>query len=145
MNDSIARRALEARFATLVYLTLWPDGRLVYSNAGHQPPIFLTTRGECHRLTVGGAILGTFADATFEQQELTMQAGDSLVIFSDGVTEARNAADEELGEERLLSILQAARGSSPAAMLDRIFAGVKAFSGDAPPADDITAAVIHRC
>jgi sigma-B regulation protein RsbU (phosphoserine phosphatase) len=86
-------------------------------------------------------VLGAFAHATYEESEVRFAPGDALVMFSDGVTEARNAGDEELGEERLLDLARQGGPASPTEMLGRIFAGVRAFVGDTPQGDDITATV----
>src|SRR5262249_6959388 len=92
--------------------------------------------------TAGGLLLGAFPDAAFEQETVRLDAGDAVVLFSDGVTEARNAQDEEFGEERLVSCAAAHAGSSAAAVAAAVLKGVRACSGDAPPADDVTVAVI---
>jgi phosphoserine phosphatase RsbU/P len=140
INAHIARRRLDARYATLVYAVLTPDGSLRYANAGHNPPVLLTARGT-RRLFTGGPIVGAFADAHFESEKLRLDPGDSLVMFSDGVTEARNAASEEFGEERLLTDLQRDAGSKPSDLLAAIFSNVRAFCGKVDPADDITVTV----
>ena len=139
INRQLAARHLGSRFATLVYAVLSPDGRLVYSNAGHNPPA-LVARDRTHRLTVGGPILGAFADATFVEDTLRLRARDTLIMFTDGVTEARNATDEEFGEDRLLACL-AADAQSPAVLLKRIFAAVNDFSEQADQSDDMTVTV----
>jgi len=72
-----------------------------------------------------------------------LEGGDAVVLFSDGVTEARNALDEEFGEERLVSCVAAHAGSPAAAVAAAVLEDVRAFSGDAPPADDVTVAVIR--
>jgi ketosteroid isomerase-like protein len=139
INQRLAARRLESRFATVVYAVLSPDGRLTYANAGHNPPALLTREG-IRRLDVGGPILGAFANVTYEQETLTLRDGDMLTMFTDGVTEARNAGDEEFGEHRLLACLNAAP-AQPAALLNHIFGAVRGFCGDAEQTDDITVAV----
>lgn len=139
VNQQLAARHLESRFATLVYAVLSPDGRLVYSNAGHNPPAVVATN-DTRRLTVGGPILGAFANAMFEEDTLRLRDRDTLVMFTDGVTEARNARDEEFGEDRLMACL-AADAQSPAVLLKRIFAAVRDFSEQADQSDDMTVTV----
>jgi sigma-B regulation protein RsbU (phosphoserine phosphatase) len=138
INHRLAGRCVNARYATLVYSVLFPDGRLVTSNAGHNPPV-LRTGGNVRRLATGGPILGAFADAQFEQEHLDLSDGDELVMFTDGVTEARNAADEEFGDARLVECL--ANGDAPATSLRRIFDAVQAFGRGVDQLDDITATV----
>jgi ketosteroid isomerase-like protein len=146
MNQRLAARRLESRFATLVYGVLSSDGRLIYSNAGHNPPALMTRDG-IRRLTTGGPILGAFPDATFEQETLHVNARDTLVMFTDGVTEARGAGDEEFGEHRLIECLTTdadAAASPPAVLLTRIFDAVREFCqhGDhGDQSDDITVTI----
>jgi ketosteroid isomerase-like protein len=140
LNQRLAARSLESRFATLVYGVLSSDGRLIYSSAGHNPPVLLS-RGGSVRLTTGGPILGAFGDATFEEETRLLQDGDTIVMFTDGVTEARNARDEEFGDERLMTCLNDAAALPPSALLQRIFATVTDFCHHAEQVDDITATV----
>jgi len=140
INRGLAARNLEARFATVVYAALSSDGRLAYTNAGHNPPA-LITRGRVERLTAGGPILGAFADATFEEATLQLEPLDTLVMFTDGVTEARNDRAEEFGEDRLLACVRRHAADPPPALLRSVFAAVRAFSDRTEPADDITVTV----
>ena len=135
INRRLAERRLGARFVTLFFAVLSSDGQLVYSNAGHNPPV-LVGRGALRRLTAGGPIVGAFADARFEEETLQLHDRDTLVMFTDGVTEARNPGDEEFGDERLLERLTPMQ--SPADSLSRVFAAVRDFSGPAEATDDVT-------
>ena len=135
INRRLARRGLGSRFVTLVYAVLSPDGQLVYANGGHNPPV-LVGRGARRRLATGGPIVGAFADARFEEETLQLHDRDTLVMFTDGVTEARNAGEEEFGDERLLECLTST--PSPADLLSRVFTAVRDFSRPAEPTDDIT-------
>jgi phosphoserine phosphatase RsbU/P len=101
----------------------------------------LLSRGGSVRLTTGGPILGAFGDATFEEETRLLQDGDTIVMFTDGVTEARNARDEEFGDERLMTCLNDAAALPPSALLQRIFATVTDFCHHAEQVDDITATV----
>lgn len=140
LNRSLARRGLEPRFATLMYGVLSPSGQFVYSSAGHNPPLLLTRNG-VRRLTTGGPILGVFADCQFEEETVCLSEGDTIVIFSDGVTEARDAHDCEFGEDRLISYA-ARHGSEPAVdLLNGILRSVQEFCHSTSQSDDITVAV----
>jgi sigma-B regulation protein RsbU (phosphoserine phosphatase) len=141
VNRTLIRRAIQSRFATVVYGTLSPDGRLTYSNAGHNPPVLITRKG-VRRLETGGLILGLFPRATYDEETVELQDGDTLVIFSDGVTDAMNGAGEEFGEGRLLPCLEAHWSSTPEALLDRILATVRTFAASAAQNDDVTALVL---
>ena len=140
LNGHLVARRLESRFATIFYGVLSPDGRLVYSNAGHNPAA-LFSNGGLARLTAGGPIVGAFGDATFEERTVQLGDGDTLVLFTDGVTEARNRSDEEFGEERLLDCLSPHRDAAPDDLLRRVFAAVREFCGGADPTDDITVTI----
>ena len=135
-----AARDVEARFATLVYGVISADGAFSYTNAGHNPPVVLTPKGAL-RLTSGGPILGAFQRAKFDEDRVALAAGDTVVLFTDGVTEARSAGDEEFGDERLLKALAAGASAAPAMLLTRTFAAVRDFCGGAEQSDDVTVAV----
>jgi phosphoserine phosphatase RsbU/P len=141
VNASLIRRSIQNRFATVLYGALRPDGRLVYSNAGHNPPVLLR-RDRVQRLETGGLIVGLFPHAEYEEETLVLEDGDLLVVFSDGVTEAFNAAGEEFGEARLLACLETHRGRSPAELLRQILLSVREFAASAAQSDDVTALVL---
>jgi len=136
----VVTRQKGSRFATFVYGVLSPDGRFVYCNAGHSPPALLS-RGDVRRLGSGGPILGAFPDASYEEGETRFAKGDTLLMFSDGVTEARNGIDEEFGEERLIARAVEHLARSPAEFLDGILGAVREFVGTTHPSDDVTVAV----
>jgi sigma-B regulation protein RsbU (phosphoserine phosphatase) len=137
LNSWLLGRRVEPRFATFVYGVLSSDGRLVYSLAGHNPPLMLTGDG-VHRLMTGGPVLGAFDKSVFEEEILHLSDGDTLILFSDGVTEASDVAAKEFGENGLLSCLPESRSESPSDILDRILRSVKEFCQGAPQTDDMT-------
>ena len=141
INRALLRRAIEARFATMFYGVLWSDGRLSYCNAGHESPIIV---GRTQRsLDTGGVVLGLFDNAKYEVETVQLEPGDTIVVFSDGVSEARNHADEELGRERLVTALASVRSISSDATLEKLLAAVRDFTAGAPQADDVTALVLR--
>ena len=141
INRALLRRAIEARFATMFYGVLWSDGRLSYCNAGHESPIIV---GRTQRsLDTGGVVLGLFDNAKYEVETVQLEPGDTIVVFSDGVSEARNHADEELGRERLVTALGSVRDISSEATLEKLLAAVRDFTAGAPQADDVTALVLR--
>jgi phosphoserine phosphatase RsbU/P len=142
VNIALIRRAIESRFATALYAIICPNGELSYCNAGHNPPMVFGRNG-IERLEKGGLILGLFEHATFEEGSTTLEAGDLLVAFSDGVTEALSTEGEEYGEERLLDCVKANREKSPPELLDSIFASVREFTAGAVQSDDVTALVLR--
>lgn len=142
VNQALIRRAIESRFATVLYGVLSPAGQLTYCNAGHNPPL-LIGQNSVRRLEKGGLIVGLFEHATFEEETLQLELGDILVVFSDGVTEALNPAGEEYGEERLLNCINANRQADTAQLLDHVLADVRRFASGADQSDDVTAMVLR--
>jgi len=137
INQRLLARRIEPRFVTLVYGVLSTDGRLRYSNAGHNPPLLMSSRG-LTRLDAGGMPLGALEQASLAEDTLVLVHGDTLVMFTDGVTEARDPNGEEFGEDRLTACISAYATATPATLMDQVFSTVKAFCQDAEPTDDIT-------
>ena len=143
INDVLMRRALEARFVTLLYGVLAPDGQLIYCNAGHNPPLLLGEDG-VRRLDKGGMILGLFDDATFEEERVRLRPGDTLIVFSDGISEALNGAGEEFGDVRILDCVSAIPpGTDPRIVIDTLFTRVREFTVSEPQSDDMTTLVVR--
>jgi len=142
VNLALYKRGIESRFVTLMYGTLQPDGRLTYCNAGHNPPLVVGKSG-VRRLEGGGPIVGLFEMAQFQEETVTLERGDWLIVFSDGVSEALSAAGEEYGEARILAVAENNRDTSPQDFLQAIFADVRAFTKGAAQSDDITALVLR--
>lgn len=140
LNRILVRRGLEPQFATLIVGRLSPDGKFVYSNAGNNPPLLLARDG-IRRLTTGGPVLGALAESTFEQDSVSLNQQDTIVLFSDGVTEALDSAGMEFGEERLISCASELVSHSASDVLQGILTAVQDFSRGTIPADDITVAV----
>ena len=142
INQAMLRRAVESRFATMFYAALCADGRLTYSNAGHNPPV-LAGRSGITRLEAGGVPLGLFERATYQQASVAMEPGDTLVVFSDGISEALSETGEDYGEQRLVACVDAHRSDTPAGLVDRLLAEVRAFTGQALQHDDMTVLVVR--
>jgi phosphoserine phosphatase RsbU/P len=119
-------------------------GRLVYTNGGHCAPL-LVKGGEATVLPIPkGALIGAIPGLRYVAREMLLAPGATLVCFTDGVSEACNAADEEFSEERLRAMLGALSADTPAAMLDAVRAAVAEFSGHAPLMDDCTLLAVRR-
>jgi sigma-B regulation protein RsbU (phosphoserine phosphatase) len=130
VNRLLCRNMASGRFATFCYARIEAAGRrIVYSNAGHNPPLLIRADGSVERLTEGGMVLGIFAEVRYEQAELLLAAGDRLLFFTDGITEARNAGGEEYEEEKLVAVATASRGLPVQEMKDAILADVNSFTG----------------
>ena len=143
VNEALCRRAIEGRFATMAYVVLDPGGMLTSCSAGHNPAVLLRANGSMERPDRGGLVLGAFVTARYEEEAIALETGDTLVLFSDGVTDAENPAGDQYGEERLLEALAGSDRRSPDEILDRVLASVRAFAAEQPPADDVTVLVIR--
>jgi phosphoserine phosphatase RsbU/P len=133
------------RFITFFFCVLDPQtGRLVYANAGHNPPLLVRANGEISMLPGGGPPLGILSIATYSEEELTIEPGDLLAIYSDGVTEAQSPKEDEFGEDRFGEVLATNRTKSAAEILNAVNAALVLWAEGGPPADDITLIVARR-
>jgi serine phosphatase RsbU (regulator of sigma subunit) len=142
VNQVLIRRATGSRFVTAFFAALSPDGRLTCCNAGHNPPI-LVSGSTVRRLETGGLICGLFEKATYEEETVQLQPGDVLLIFSDGISEALNAAGEEFGDERILRCLKTHAQAGVNEVLECLVQTVRTFASDAVQSDDMTAVVVR--
>jgi serine phosphatase RsbU (regulator of sigma subunit)/pSer/pThr/pTyr-binding forkhead associated (FHA) protein len=140
INKALLRRAIEARFATMFYGVAYPDGRFRYCNAGQEPALVVRAEGE-EWLDVGGPVLGLLSVATYESAEIQLKPGDLVIIYSDGVTEARAVDNSEFERDGLLQVARACRGQKPDTVLEALLGAIRTFSHGAAQADDITALV----
>jgi len=144
LNQHLFANIPANRLITMFHAEIGVDGGpLSYVNAGHNPPFLIRADGEVERLAATGVALGILEDPPFEMLEARFEAGDLIVLYTDGVTEAMNAADEEFGEERLAVSLQSRRGAPAAELIDGVIADVLAFCGPVRPRDDATLMVVH--
>jgi sigma-B regulation protein RsbU (phosphoserine phosphatase) len=143
INTQLCQSTDANRFATL-FLTLYEDRTrtLRYTNAGHNAPLLVRTDGTVERLTTGGMMVGAFDWATYEEGRTALGAGDVLVIYSDGITEAERGPGEEYGEERLLELILKQRQSSAHEIREAIFADVDAWTGEKERGDDQTLVIM---
>ncbi len=112
--------------------------RLRYVRAGHDFPVLISGGGSARTLEPGGFFLGMFPGQQYAVEEILMESGDVLGLYTDGVTEARNAQGEEFGVKRLIEVLQAHRHESAESLGLAVRRGVESFSGLAIPEDDVT-------
>ena len=130
VNRLLCRNMASGRFVTFCYARLDPARRrLTYANAGHNPPLLVHTDGRIDRLEPGGTVLGVFADSAYQQGEFPIAPGDRLVFYTDGITEGRNAAGDEFGEDRLAASAAAHRALGAEAMLAELLHDVETFNG----------------
>lgn len=128
LNNLMCGNTPLRKFITCFYSELdIATRKLTFTNAGHNPPMLVRRDGECIRLEEGGRVIGAFCDSTFTEQEIQLHEGDKLLLFTDGVTEARNAAGDEFGEERLQECLRSYAGRSAAELRTLILDEVTEF------------------
>jgi sigma-B regulation protein RsbU (phosphoserine phosphatase) len=143
VNRSVAARVPAGKFVTLFYAELDTGaGVLRFCNAGHNPPLLRRRDGTLEPLHTGGLPLGLFADAGYAAGETGFGPGDALLLYSDGITEAFDAHDEEFGDDRLAAWWGATGGGRAAIAVEALIAEVAAFRGPAAQSDDITAVVV---
>jgi len=142
VNNLISRNIVIGKFISFFYCLLQADRRMLsYTNAGHCPPMLLHADGTLDRLRTGGAVFGAFPDWQYEQQAVQLEKGDLLVLFTDGITEARNANGEEFGEERLARSIANNAHLTATAHQAEMLKTVSAFSGGEFQ-DDVTLLVM---
>jgi serine phosphatase RsbU (regulator of sigma subunit) len=145
LNRILTTTSSNNRFVSFFFSLLDPStGEVVYSNAGHNPPILLRSDGSTQRLEGGGPVLGILPEACYEEQRIFMQSGDVALLYSDGVTEANDPQGEEFGETRLVELLRNARQQPADKILNTITQAVHDWMAGAPAADDITLVVVRR-
>jgi phosphoserine phosphatase RsbU/P len=131
-------------FTTLFFGILDPaTGILRYINGGHEPPAILGAGGIKARLTPTGPAVGLFPDVSFEVRQIDLEAGDMLLAYTDGVTDARNPSGERFTQERLLLLLEQPL-TSAAALLDTVESCLQVYIADAVQFDDITLLAVRR-
>jgi serine phosphatase RsbU (regulator of sigma subunit) len=143
VNRVLNQRIVEGRFATVFYAVLSPDGKLLSCNAGNNHPYLVSRDGSVRRLEKGGLPIGPFEGATYEEEETPLRPGDTLILYSDGVSDAADANDEVFGEERLLGCLGSACAMEPEKLIQHVLGEVRTFAADRPQFDDITLLVVR--
>jgi sigma-B regulation protein RsbU (phosphoserine phosphatase) len=130
VNRILCGNIAEGRFISFFYCVLdAAAGALTYTNAGHYLPLLVRADGSVERLGTGGPVLGVIAAAEYDQSHATLAAGDRLILFTDGLTEARNARDDEFGESRLIEEAVQHRACSAPALQARLAGAVATFTG----------------
>ncbi|HYN10775.1 MAG TPA: PP2C family protein-serine/threonine phosphatase [Vicinamibacterales bacterium] len=148
LNVQVARHSPPSRFITLFYGLYDPrDGSLQYVNAGHLPPLLRRRNGTVERVmgsTGSGVALGMFEEATYDSRRVVIEPGDLLVLFSDGITEAENAAGRAFDEAGLEAVIATHADHDPEAVGRAILKAVETYTADARLTDDLTALVLKR-
>jgi phosphoserine phosphatase RsbU/P len=131
VNRALCSQLSTGKFVTFFYAVFdAASRRLRYTNAGHNPPLLMRRDGASAWLHEGGAVLGVFSEGAFQQGELQLAAGDRVVLYTDGLTEAVNAQGEEFGEDRLQRLVAELRHQSADELQKRLMREVGEFCGD---------------
>lgn len=145
VNVYLAENTPANRFITLFVTELDPTtGKLTYINAGHNPPLIGRADGSIELVESGGLPLGLMDFAEYESGEAHLGHGDVLVVYSDGVSEANNLAEDEFGMDRLKDVVSANVGRSASGIRDKVESALSDFTGTAAPNDDITLVIVKR-
>jgi serine phosphatase RsbU (regulator of sigma subunit) len=145
LNRNLAERGVIGRFITLFYGTLDPNtGLLQYSNAGHNPPLVLRANGSVETLNGNGLVMGLFTTEKYDLFEASLHPGDTLALYSDGVTEATNHRDVEFGEHGLGKFLLQHKNHSCEDMVTALADQVRTWCGATSFADDFTVLLVRR-
>ena len=145
LNRFLIDRTGGEKYATVFYCLLNESGRLSYVNAAHCPPLVVRAEGIAMELEATGMPVGLLEAAEFTVAEQQLSAGDRVIIYTDGVTEAQNGAAEFFGKKRLLEIAKAHATESCTAIHDAIQEGVAGFTEGVAQSDDITVVVLEFC
>ena len=142
LNVGLCQRNISRHYATLSYAVITSDRRLTYANAGHPPPL-LVTRDGVRQLTSGGPMLGLLDIAAYPSETLQVAPGDSLILYSDGVSEALAPNGEEFGVDRLIAAALRHAAEPPATLVASLLGAVRRFADGAPSVDDATIAALR--
>lgn len=145
MNELIYASTASNKYVTSIFVAIDPatgEGR--YVNGGHNEGIILRHDGTDERLKASGMSVGLMPGRPYTERPITLDAGDVVILYSDGVTEANDVGENEFEIERLIACVRARQADSADAIVSAIFDSVDAFAGAAPQYDDITAMIIAR-
>ena len=152
LNEAMQRQRRERddyKFCTIAYARLEMDeevakrgARITVSRGGHSPPLLLKANGSIHKIAPPGHVIGVFDEANLTEQEANLAPGDALVLYTDGVVEARSPAGLFFAEERLMSLLRSSIGLNASTIASRIERTVRDFQ-EQTPRDDIAVLVLR--
>ncbi len=145
INRTVCQNVPSSKYVTFFLAALDPaSGRLEFVNAGHNPPILVRATGEVEMLSIGGLVLGIFEGVNYDGGSVEMRKGDTLVVYSDGVTETWDPDGEEFGEDKLIAFAVAGRAQGAEAVQNAILCEIERFEQGARATDDRTLIVLKR-
>jgi len=143
-NNLLQKSTDMSKFVTLFFGIIDTEkNTITYCNAGHNVPVFIQ-QGKNIKLDKGGMILSWKENYEYDEEEVLFEKGSTLVVFSDGITEAMNEAEEQYGDERLFDLIEKESALDSKQLATEILSDVKKFTGDVSQADDITLLIIKR-
>jgi phosphoserine phosphatase RsbU/P len=142
-NRLFAESTTAGQFATMIVGSAKTDGKVTYVSAGHLPLFHISSRGVLARESTG-VPLGMFCSMHFPVCELTLEPGDKLLLYTDGLTEMFNAAGDEFGISRVHSLAKKHGATEPQAILSACMEELRSFSATTKQKDDLTLMVLHR-
>jgi hypothetical protein len=144
LNSILMRDGIPGKFASLMFLRIdSAAGRLRFVNAGHMPPLIVSSSG-LSELPKGNAALGLSSDTQFAERDVTLETGQSLLIYSDGLTEAQNEQGEFYGLERLKTLCRDCGSISAQSFGEKVVRSVSAFEGNARRTDDLSLVILQK-
>ncbi len=144
-NSLLFRSTAPDKFATFFLCSLDAENdELCYCNAGHNYPFMIRNNAEHARLATGGLVLGALEEYSFSQETLKLDRGDTILVFSDGISEANNENGEEFGEDILPALVREKAGAPSEELIDFIISSVERHAGKLPRMDDMTVVVIRK-
>jgi sigma-B regulation protein RsbU (phosphoserine phosphatase) len=142
INNYVCERSRHARFATAFCCVIERGGAMRWLNAGHCDGLLIRANGEIETLKPSSMPIGLFPDAEFPSQDVSLTAGDRLVLYSDGVSEAANFAGDRYGDDRLAEVVIANRALNPTELHRKLIDEIEAFTQGAEQNDDLTLLVL---
>lgn len=153
LNEAFVREAVHSQFATATVIGFYREtGEMLFSSAGHPPPLWYRAQEKSwevlqdnipYAVQIGGLPLGLIPGTAYSQTGVRLAKGDKVVLYTDGITEAKNPSDSELGQEGLLEIVRALEPGSPADTCLDLLTAVQTFRGGEPRHDDETVLVLQ--
>jgi len=145
INRTVCQNVPSSKYVTFFLAALDPaTGRLEFVNAGHNPPLLVRASGEVEKLSLGGLVLGIFEGVAYDDGSVEMRKGDTLIVYSDGVTETWDPDGEEFGEDKLITLAVSGRAQGAEAVQNSILAEIERFEQGARATDDRTLVVLKR-
>ena len=146
VNELLYEENETMMFVTVLYSVYNPEtGRLTYSNGGHDAPMLIRPDGSSELLSLtGGVALGVAPDIEFPSNTVQLEPGDTILLYTDGITEAMNGDGEQFGVKRMHDVFAASPPENSQQAAEAMFEAVRDFVGDTPQSDDITCLVLRR-